>query len=787
MTSLRTRRTQDFDQPLERHIGMPVGRQARFPYPSEQLFESFVRIDLGAKHQGVHEHADHVIERLIASPADRGTDRDVGGTTEPAQQRCICRLQHHEQRDAPRARQLVQLARRAFADLKMVLGTVIGRDGRTRSVGRQIQLIRQIGKCPAPEVDLARRLRARVFVGSQCFALPQGVVGVLDRQRRPRRRRLLTSRRVCDEKVTCERTERQSVCSDVMENHHQDVVRRRHLEEGNPYRDFERHVEAARRHVEQRRVEMRIPNLDRIQLHRGPVDRQNQLLRGSVDIRVDRPQGLVSLEKIHHRGMQGGRVHRTGEPDRERKVVRGRRRIETVDEPHALLCKRERDNLGTRLGDQRGELPGVTRHRLGAGRQGSDRGGLEKLSNAELHSQGGTHAGHQLCCNQRVSTEFEEVVVDTDALDTENVGKDVSDNPLDFGAGLAVLLRTREHRLGQPGTIQFATRVERQRIEHHQRGRNHVRREASTGELTEHSSIDVSARARHDVADQLITGRGDGHQDNSLGNVGVCQKDGLDFAELDALSTELHLEVGTPDVVEVSVLTAADEVAGPVHTLTGRAVRIGYEPIRAQVRSTNVSARELNAGEIELTRLPDGGRAKLSVQYVRLSVPLRHTDRHGSSIRGHGLVVRDRHRGFGRTVQVVQSGSTEFAEGGRRLGRERLADDEHVAQRITRSGRCIRSEQREHGWHEVGDRDAELRDLVRHVDRVSMTVRSRDDERGADLQRHEETPQRHVERRSGLLQVDVRRRKLVLGVHPLKLIVDRRVSDRDTLGSTGRT
>ncbi|GAA3174060.1 hypothetical protein GCM10020255_064370 [Rhodococcus baikonurensis] len=109
----------------------------------------------------------------------------------------------------------------------------------------------------------------------------------------------------------------------------------------------------------------------------------------------------------------------------------------------------------------------------------------------------------------------------------------------------------------------------------------------------------------------MITGRGDGHQDDSLGNIGVCQKNGLDFAELDALPTELHLEVGTPDVVEISVLTASDKVAGPVHTLTGRAVRIGDEPIRAQIRSTHVPTRELDAREVELTRLPDGRRSKL--------------------------------------------------------------------------------------------------------------------------------------------------------------------------------
>ncbi|PBI97967.1 hypothetical protein BKP42_24070 [Rhodococcus erythropolis] len=67
-----------------------------------------------------------------------------------------------------------------------------------------------------------------------------------------------------------------------------------------------------------------------------------------------------------------------------------------------------------------------------------------------------------------------------------------------------------------------------------------------------------------------------------------------------------------------------------------------------------------------------------------------------------------------------------------------------------------------------------------------MTIRSRNYQCGADLQRHEESPQRHVECRGGLLQVDVRRRKPVLGVHPLKLIVDRCMSDRDTLGSPGR-
>ncbi len=96
-------------------------------------------------------------------------------------------------------------------------------------------------------------------------------------------------------------------------------------------------------------------------------------MAGAVELRVHRPQDLVSLDDVGDRGAQCRHVETAGEADRERDVVDRRRRVESVEEPHPLLCERQRDDGAAVLRLER-EAPGLTGVRGEAGGEGFDSG-----------------------------------------------------------------------------------------------------------------------------------------------------------------------------------------------------------------------------------------------------------------------------------------------------------------------------------------------------------------------------------------------------------------------------
>ena len=76
---------------------------------------------------------------------------------------------------------------------------------------------------------------------------------------------------------------------------------------------------------------------------------------------------------------------------------------------------------------------------------------------------------------------------------------------------------------------------------------------------------------------------------------------------------------------------------------------------------------------------------------------------------------------------------------------------------------------------------------IEQVRRVPMTLGNRDDHRCADLERPEELPHRHVERRRRLLEHHVLRTERILVLHPRQAVDDRRVRYADALRATRRT
>ncbi len=82
---------------FEWHVGVFECVQIGLFDPAEQVGKGFIEIDLGPQHQGIDEHADHVVECGYAAPGDRCSDRNVGGTTQPGEQDRQGAMDHHEQ------------------------------------------------------------------------------------------------------------------------------------------------------------------------------------------------------------------------------------------------------------------------------------------------------------------------------------------------------------------------------------------------------------------------------------------------------------------------------------------------------------------------------------------------------------------------------------------------------------------------------------------------------------------------------------------------------------------
>ncbi len=718
-------RLEDLHEPLERDVRIGEGAQIGVADPVEEFLEARTRIDPGTQHQRVDEHADQVVEQTITTAGDDAADGDVVGSAQSRQEDGVRGVHHHEQRRMVRAGDLDETTVGLGRDHEPALVAAVGGDRRAGTIRGQVELIRDAVEFPSPVGDLLRGDRVRVGFETEHVALPQRVVGVLHRERGPAGFGAGRPRRVCGNDVAHERLEGRPVGGDVVQHHRQDefVVRQP------VQRDPERHVDGD---VEPALCQGHDPV---VQLGRGDVehgdpavdvfDRQDHLLRFPVDGRVDGPQRLVPGDDVAEGGVEGGRIERTGQPHREGQVVGGGAGVESVEKPDPLLRRREGQHVRPRARDER---PAGTRSGLSChpGREAHDGGRLEQHPHRNLGVHGGADPGHELGGDERVAAEFEEIVVEADLGDSQDLGERLGHDPFGGGARRPEHAGAVEHRLGQGLAVELAAGVERERVEHHQRRRNHVRRQRPAQRLGQRLGVDRVAGGGDEVADELVAGRRWHHEHDGLRDLRGGEQDRLDLAQLDALTPELDLEVGPADVVEVSGTVRAEapqhEVAGAVHPVARGTERIGEEPVGGEVGAAQVAARELDPGEVQFAGPAGRHGPQPVVEDVDAAVPLGDADRDGGHVLGRGAMVGDRDRGLGGSVEVVQLRGAQLGERGRRLGRQRLTDHEHVTQRVARAGPGIGDEHREHRRHEVGDGDPVFGDPVGHVHRVAVAV-----------------------------------------------------------------
>ena len=218
------------------------------------------------------------------------------------------------------------------------------------------------------------------------------------------------------------------------------------------------------------------------------------------------------------------------------------------------------------------------------------------------------HPLHQRHGEERVSAEFEEVVVCVRrALSFKHLGPDPAPAPL--RSPLAVL-RSRASRTPSPSGARQRPAIDLPV------GRQRQRRPAArTPTGTMYSGSPSRAWLRSASAVRRVRARVVGHQALVAGLVFPGQHHrlatlppaldsaGFDLPELDAESADLHLKVVSTEILDVPVGQPPAEVSRPVHPRFGvPAERIAHEALGRQRRPVQVPATDGHAAD--MTSLP---------------------------------------------------------------------------------------------------------------------------------------------------------------------------------------
>ena len=188
---------------------------------------------------------------------------------------------------------------------------------------------------------------------AQQLPLPDRVVGVLHRQRRPPRRPARAPRGVRRRQVPGQHPRRPAVGGDVVQHQHQ------HVHAGPTASSRARTgISAARSNgsaaaSRHRGGQVRLGHLGDRQLPAQLVHAQDLLVRLPVAGREHGAQHLVPGDHVAQRRLQRRGVQVPVQPQRHRDVVDAPRALELGDEPQPLLGERQRHPLRPRPGRQR--------------------------------------------------------------------------------------------------------------------------------------------------------------------------------------------------------------------------------------------------------------------------------------------------------------------------------------------------------------------------------------------------------------------------------------------------
>ncbi len=553
-------------------------------------------------------------------------------------------------------------------------------------------------------------------------------------------------------------------------------------------------------------IERIFVGLDQLDARTSLARVEHALIRHAVVLGEDRAQDLVAFDHVGGGSFHGREIGHARQAHRERNVVGAVGRVELAEEPQTALRERQRHELGARAAAQRGLGALGLGDQLG---EAGDVGHFEHGSQRQLDLEGRAHLRDDAGHHQRVAAEFEEVAVDIDRGQAQRFSEQRAQDL--FGrvaraalvaAGLAVFGR------GQRAAVELAAGHQRQLVDGHDRGGQHVVGQRERHELAQLAGVDhgvgVTYTLGHHIAHQTLVARAVfTHDHGGLSDGRVRDERGVDLTQLDAEAADLHLHVGAAEVVHhqraICIGLPARQVTGAVHAAASGAERVGNETLGCQAGAVEIAARHAVAGNVELARHTHRHGLQARVEDVELSVQDRAADRRALLVGGLGglLVAGERaialltlqreaggpHGGLGRAVEVDDVPCDFAHRTGQRCG-QRFAADQH-AQAAQHVGVAAgeRFPERRRGLH---DRGARCDDQACQGRRVAHDAARRDHHAGTADERQVELKPGDVEADGGDGQQAVAAVERDRTLHRNEEVAQRVVRDDHALGLASR-
>ncbi|BFH22998.1 hypothetical protein PMJ11TS3_45950 [Paenibacillus melissococcoides] len=168
-------------------------------------------------------------------------------------------------------------------------------------------------------------------------------------------------------------------------------------------------------------------------------------------------------------------------------------------------------------------------------------------------------------------------------------------------------------RLRQRFEIDFAVGGQRQLLQLHEGGRNHIRWQRRGQQAAQLRKIQFAA---NDIGTQLEAARSirqRGH--DSFAYPGQLQQLGFDLARFDPVAPDLHLSVHPAHVLEIAVRQPARQVPGPVEPLIWLE-RAGDESLGRQLRLIEIPTGQSRPADAQLPRYPDRLQLSIRIQHI---------------------------------------------------------------------------------------------------------------------------------------------------------------------------
>ncbi len=267
------------------------------------------------------------------------------------------------------------------------------------------------------------------------------------------------------------------------------------------------------------------------------------------------------------------------------------------------------------------------------------------------------HPPDQADSQQRVTAEFEEVIMTADALDLEQVLPDLRQDGFDFALGGFVAAGDDriQVRRRQGLAVEFAVGSQWHGVETHISHRHHVFRQLRLQVAAQ--GFDVHRFRFGEVSHQaLVTRYVFTGQHHGLFHGLVSGEFGFDLAQFDTEATDLHLVVVTAQVFDIAVRQVATQVAGLVHPGVGRgAERVLEETLGGQVIAIEITTSNTGTTDVDFPWDTQWHWLLMFIQQIELGVGDRFAD-----VRSKTVFTSHRHptgvsRGFRRAIEVAQA------------------------------------------------------------------------------------------------------------------------------------